>query len=138
LVIDIDSLKIVSYPYNHFPKHDNRYLFGNKSKKIPFVKFSFEIDWNTAIVYEKLDGHLVTLYYYKGEWQTSTKYSPDGSEEINNSSISLSRLFWQLWEQSKYQLPDPSKERCYMFELCSNRARKVSTNQKTKVFLIIP
>ena len=34
---------------------------------------SEQIDWNTAMVHEKLDGNLCVLFHYSGKWIVSSK-----------------------------------------------------------------
>jgi len=38
-----------------------------------------EIDWSTARVQEKLDGSLITVYHFNGEWHVATRSTPDAS-----------------------------------------------------------
>ena len=136
IIIDINTMSIVNYPYNHFPQYDNRYLFGHKSKKkAPFVNVNFEIDWETAIVTDKLDGYLVCLYYYNSEWLTASKHTSDASEIISPQTVSLSQIFWDIWKQNNYKYPSPILNRCYMFELCSNRLRKIVYHERERLVL---
>ncbi len=37
------------------------------------------LDWTSAAVYEKLDGSLAVLYYYKDEWWVSSSGMPDAT-----------------------------------------------------------
>jgi hypothetical protein len=39
------------------------------------------IDWTNAVVTEKLDGSLVTLYWYQGGWQVASTGTPDGGSK---------------------------------------------------------
>src|SRR4051812_7540092 len=55
---------IVSYPYMKFYNHGEPY--------------AAPLDWSTARVYEKLDGSLIVLYHYAGEWQAATSGQADG------------------------------------------------------------
>ena len=41
-----------------------------------------EIDWSTARVYDKLDGSLVTLYWYGDKWNVATSGNPDAAGEV--------------------------------------------------------
>ena len=54
-------------------------------------------------VTEKYDGKLAILYHYQGEWFIATDKTPDGSEIVNGSPVSV--LFWELWETLGYKLP---------------------------------
>jgi len=41
--------------------------------------YAFAIDWSTARVQEKLDGTLITLYHFRGDWHVATRSTPDAS-----------------------------------------------------------
>lgn len=56
---------------------------------VPYFKFdnysegSHEMDWHTATVHPKLDGSLVSLYYYAGAWQVATSGMPDAAGPVS-------------------------------------------------------
>eukprot|EP00007_Cunea_sp_BSH-02190019_P003781 CAMPEP_0174238278 /NCGR_PEP_ID=MMETSP0417-20130205/10799_1 /TAXON_ID=242541 /ORGANISM="Mayorella sp, Strain BSH-02190019" /LENGTH=472 /DNA_ID=CAMNT_0015317099 /DNA_START=33 /DNA_END=1451 /DNA_ORIENTATION=+ len=59
---------------------------------LPFTKFfnasesgAACIDWETATVFEKLDGSMVSLYWYDGKWHVASSSLPDGSGAICGS-----------------------------------------------------
>lgn len=78
-----------------------------------------EIDWNTARVYEKLDGSLMQLYWYDNQWHVATSGTPDADCEVPYGDMTFKDLFWQTWNDLGYDMPvAPLKERhCYAFEL---------------------
>jgi hypothetical protein len=65
--------RVVCYPYNKF------FNFGE-----PYAVT--DIDWSSAVVYEKYDGSLATLYHYKGEWMVASSGVPDASGSIDNNT----------------------------------------------------
>ena len=93
------------------------------------------IDWNTARVQEKIDGSLMSLYYWDGEWRLATNGMIDAAEVdtnsfstgvVNNYAKTFAELFWKAYyagvERGNYPLnllDKLSKNRCYTFELCS-------------------
>jgi hypothetical protein len=97
--------QIVSYPYAKF------FNYGESH--------AATIDWNSATVYDKLDGSLMTLYYYDRQWRVSSSGTPDATGQVNSFGLSFAELFWQVWEELNYQLPDRDfhTEYCFMFEL---------------------
>jgi hypothetical protein len=97
-----NNWEIISYPYDKF--------FNYGEGHAP------EIDLSSVQVYEKLDGSLMTLYYYDSQWQVSSSGTPDGSGEIKGCRFNLAELFWQVWQEFNYQLPTDI-DHCYMFEL---------------------
>jgi hypothetical protein len=82
------------------------------------------IDWSTARVYEKLDGSLMTLYHYAGQWRVASSGMPDaGGPVASGESMTFADLFWRTWKEDGYQLPHGFEEFCFMFELCSPHNR---------------
>jgi hypothetical protein len=83
--------------------------------------YAHPIDWNTAIVYEKLDGSLMQVYYdfHKSEWCVGTTGTAEGEGEVNNKQgLTFARLFWET--AYKYDFPITnamSKKYTYVFEL---------------------
>eukprot|EP01090_Pellita_catalonica_P013888 TRINITY_DN340_c0_g1_i5.p1 TRINITY_DN340_c0_g1~~TRINITY_DN340_c0_g1_i5.p1 ORF type:complete len:384 (-),score=55.43 TRINITY_DN340_c0_g1_i5:912-2003(-) len=106
LVIDQDTNKVLAFPFRKFFNYAE--------------KLHHKIDWKSARVYPKVDGTLMTLYFYKKEWHVATSSIPDGSKHIVNSPVrqTYAQLFWKVWKKKKYKLPE-IRTRCYMFELFS-------------------
>ncbi len=116
-----DDWNIVSYPY------DKHYNYGEPE--------AANIDPNTMRVYEKLDGSLMTLYCYKGNWRVSSSSVANASGKCNTGLI-FSNLFERAWNYEGY----PNKNRldsnyCYMFELCTNDNRVVLEHPYDKLVL---
>jgi hypothetical protein len=105
IVFDQDNnWEIVSYPYDKF------FNYGEGRAAV--------IDWMSARVYEKLDGSLMTLYFYAEKWHISSSGMADAAGKIHNCDLNLNlgELFWQVWSELNYQLPIDT-ENCYIFEL---------------------
>jgi hypothetical protein len=91
----------------------------------PFKKFfnynefyAPQIDWHTARVYEKVDGSIMTLYFYDHAWQVASAGLPDASGQIRNQAFTIGDLFWQIWKAKGYALPTDT-DYSYIFELTS-------------------
>lgn len=95
---------------------------------LPFFKF-FDcgdkyfkniIDWDSAVVYDKIDGSIATLYHYQGTWNVASSSCPDGSAmmcfKTPEKKTTMEQLFWRIFEKQKYKLPE-NTEFCYMFEV---------------------
>jgi hypothetical protein len=81
LILDeADDWRVVSFPYRKFFNH-------GEPNAAP-------IDWGTARVYEKLDGSLMTLYPYRGQWRVASSGTPDAGGPAHDGGINFSRLFW--------------------------------------------
>lgn len=94
---------VVSYPFNKFFNYGEPY--------------AAPIDWDTACVQDKLDGSLMTLYHYAGEWRVQSSGSPDASGEVVDCGFTFGQLLWDVWARLSYQLPNGHEDHCFMFEL---------------------
>ena len=99
---------------------------------------SEKLDSKTIKLFEKVDGILVTLYFYDGNWRIASRDSLDSSENVyqpffakrtyrhyatdplglQREPLTLRDLFWSIWNKRNYKLPT-SPHFCYMFELIS-------------------
>jgi RNA ligase len=119
LVIDLaDSNRVVSMAYKKFWNYGE--VHGD------------ELNLNTTRLYCKEDGSLVCMYYYQGEWLTSTTGTPDASGICDMWGGSFNSLFWHVWEELGYELPKDTNY-CYVFELCSAYNQVVVSHQKRRV-----
>ncbi len=108
---------------------------------VPYFKFfnygeghAPEIDWTTAKVFEKLDGSLITLYHYRGEWHVSTSGSPDASGPTMANGPTFAELFWRVWHDLSYATPADTSL-CYMFELMTPLNRIVVARTSSNIVL---
>jgi len=72
------------------------------------------LDWKTARIYDYLDGTLVMLYFYKNQWHVASLFEPSEPHVPINwkdekDSSTLSQLFWEVWKNSNYNLPQDTK-----------------------------
>lgn len=110
----------------------------------PFDKFfnygeghAKPIDWSTARVQEKLDGSLMILYHYDGQWHVASSGMPDARGEVNGCSFTFSDLFWRVWREKGYDLPrDPHVHTTFMFELMTPYNRVVVRHAANDLKLI--
>jgi len=85
------------------------------------------------VVTEKMDGTLMTLYWYTGEWQVASQGKPEaGGKLTSHESIAAEKLsdeefakvptfaqiFWRIFTEKGYKIPNENyKHYCFMFEL---------------------
>lgn len=99
-----------------------------------------EIDWATAVVQEKVDGTLCTVYEYAGERHVATTGTPDASGPVNNGEIIFAALFWETlglylgedWETPPWQDTDW----CYLFELTTPHNRVIVNHLQASLTLL--
>lgn len=118
---EANDWKVVCYPYNKFFNYNE----GLAAK----------IDWENARVYEKLDGSLMTLYYYDGHWEVASSGSPDGSGNVYDHEMTFADLFWRVWKENHYSLPEHTTDVCYMFELMTPFNRIVVQHKSNRLAL---
>jgi hypothetical protein len=122
LILDVeDNYRAVAHPYHKFFNHGEA--------------LAAPIDWETAIAYEKLDGSLITMYHYAGEWHIATSGTPDADTRINESGTTFRTLFWETFETQGLVLEDFDPEDTYMFELVGPLNRVVVPYDKPHLFL---
>lgn len=123
----------------------------------PFEKFfndgevhAAPIDWESAVVFEKLDGSLIQMYHHAGAWHVATLGMPDAGGQVFDSGITFANLFWKVFAAQGLSLDDlnvgidprtGAPERgwenfTFVWELCTPLNRVVVNHQASKVVLI--
>ena len=123
LILDAsDDWRVVSYPFRKFFNH------GEPN--------AVAVDWSTARVYEKLDGSLMTLYPYRGEWHVASNGTPDAGGEVFGHGFTFAELFWKTFKEAGYRLPMPGVPFSFMFELMTPFNRVVVQHAAPRLKLI--
>eukprot|EP01127_Copromyxa_protea_P009938 TRINITY_DN2386_c0_g1_i2.p1 TRINITY_DN2386_c0_g1~~TRINITY_DN2386_c0_g1_i2.p1 ORF type:complete len:511 (+),score=75.44 TRINITY_DN2386_c0_g1_i2:498-2030(+) len=111
--------------------------------------YEFEIlpkfDWSEVKTFENLDGILLSLYYYNGEWRLSSQLhscKPQATigwkksyEAVSASEKTLDEVFWKLWETLGYQLPKDTNK-CYSFVMTTNEIRFLVNHKSPGIRLV--
>lgn len=122
LILDEDdSWTIVAWPFRKFFNHGEA--------------LADPIDWATATVQEKIDGSLMILYWYDGNWHVATSGMPDAGGAIGNTAKPFMQLFWETWHRKQFVLP-VYHGFTWMFELTSPLNRIVVPHQEHDLSLI--
>ncbi|MCL2086678.1 MAG: hypothetical protein FWH05_03690 [Oscillospiraceae bacterium] len=117
---------------------------------IPFYKFgnygesyADKIDWNTAVVEEKLDGSLIKLWHYDNEWRVSTNGTIDARDAelralvtINADYPNFRVLFDIAATNVNLDTSRLNPQYIYMFELVSPYNRIVTPYGETGLYHI--
>jgi len=116
---------VVSFPYTKFFNHGEGH--------------AADIDWSSAVVYEKLDGSLMTLYFnpYSEAWEVASSGDPEASGQIMSLvDTRFCDLFWKTWSSMGYRLPNKAASQfCFMFELMTPFNRIVVPQMESKIVL---
>lgn len=155
---------MIDSPASHPIVVECRGLILDEANNWDVVSYSFQrffneseghadkIDWEGEVtVQEKVDGSLMVLYRYNGEWHVQSSGSPDASGEVRSSQAasvcadprggeewapqSFADLFWKTFRDMGLELP-PSEDLCYCFELTSPYNRVVVPHDTRKLTLI--
>jgi hypothetical protein len=113
---------LVCRPYDRF------FNYGEMLGLVPVP------DYASARAAVKEDGTLCPLYFYGGEWNVSTKGTPNAGGPVGNTGYTFASLFWETWNQLGYSLP---KETGYtfIFELCSLENKVVCVQKSRRIIL---
>lgn len=121
-----DDWRVVSRAYDKF------FNYGEPN--------AAEIDWDTAVVQEKVDGTLCTVYEYAGQRHVATTGTPDAGGPVNNGEMLFAALFWETlglylgvdWDTPPWESPDW----CYLFELTTPQNRVVVNHLAASLTLL--
>ena len=91
IVINKDTLEIICYPFTRFSDYNPKIDIG-------FNKNNFKC-------YEKIDGSLMSVYFWKDKWRVSSKSTCDAHGVIPDLNITYSEYFWSVFEKLKYKFP---------------------------------
>ena len=124
LILDTqDNFRVVRYAFKKFFNVDEG--------------FAAQLDWDTAVATEKIDGSIMSVWYARGKWHLSTNGTIDAFKaEING--VGPYKTFGELFESvlPLSTFANYNKHRCWTFELVSPYNKVVIDYPKTKVYLL--
>lgn len=124
LILDeADNWKVLSLAFKKFFNFDE-----NMHKDFNFNAFK---------VMDKLDGSLIQIYNYRGEWQIATSGTPDAFGDCGSTGITFRDLVLRTIEnQDRDLFLQLRKDYCYAFELCAPENQVVVYHKDPKLILI--
>jgi hypothetical protein len=124
LVLDYTQGKVVARPFDRF--------FNDGEG------CAATIDWASARYPKKLDGSLMILYFYAGEWHVATKGSPDAGGSVGDHGFTFRELFWKTWHAQGFNQVERDLDPAftYVFELTSPYNRVVVDYKEARLYLI--
>lgn len=99
--------------------------------------FAAKIDWDSAVASEKLDGSIISVFFYDGKWRIATNSTIDAFKaEING--VGPYKTFGELFESvlPLSTFANYNKHCCWTFELVSPYNKVVIDYPETKVYLL--
>ena len=129
LILDsTDNWNVVAFPFSRF---------ANQGES-----WAAPIDWNNVRVQEKVDGSMMILWNYKGQWNVSTKGSPDAGGQVADFGFTFSELFWETLKSystgdfNEWMQVEFSPSYTYTLELTSIYNRVVVQHKVSTLTLI--
>lgn len=128
LILEKGTWKVVRYAFDKFFNiHESH---------------AAEIDWKSAVGTEKIDGSLISLYYYDGKWNAAT----NGTIDVYDAPLSKAqetdefRTFGDVWDeavkQSGLDYSRLSISCTYTFELVSPYSKVILNYDKPEIYHI--
>ena len=120
IIIDVEKMEVVCWPFRKFCNYGE--VGADK------------IDWSTARVQEKVDGSIIKLWYYEGEWHWST----NGVIDAYKATVERYNMsFGEIIERADWvETNGLNKNHTYIFELVSQYNRVVIDYKKTMLYQI--
>lgn len=97
------------------------YKFFNQGEQ-----YADQLDWDSAIATEKIDGSIMTLWYARGEWHLSTNGSINAADaQVNITNYTFKQVFDMATEKCELDYSKLNPQYNYTFELVSPYNRVV-------------
>jgi len=125
LILEKGTWNIVSFPFRRFFNLGEGYATKN-------------MNWDKATALEKLDGTLISLWNYKGEWRVSTRGTIDAEGQVGDFDMTFKELFMDAIKVPFDEFTkglDLSLNLC--FELTSMKNRIVTVYRETGLHLLM-
>lgn len=101
-------------------------------------QFADQIDWESAIATEKIDGSIMTLWFARGEWHLSTNGTIDATDvQVNISNYSFKQVFDMAAEKCGLDYSKLNPQNNYTFELVSPYNKVVISYPETTLYHIL-
>lgn len=100
--------------------------------------YAAEIDWNTAVVQEKIDGSLMSLWFHNGTWHLSTNGTIDAFKApLGDTGLTFGDYFIECLN-CDYEdfLKVISEKFCYTFEMVGPMNRVIIPYNEAKLYAI--
>ena len=100
--------------------------------------YAAKIDWNTAVATEKIDGSIISVFYYDGKWRIATNSTIDAFKaELAGAGPykTFGELFESVLPLSTF-VGNRYENICWTFELVSPYNKVVIDYPETKVYLL--
>lgn len=106
--------------------------FGNYGES-----YAADIDWDTAVMQEKIDGSLMSLWYYKGLWHLSTNGTIDAFKApLGDTGLTFGDYFFECLGNEEAFFCKLNHNYCYTYEMVGPLNRVVIPYNEPKLYAI--
>lgn len=124
IIIDYEKIEVVCWPFRKF---------GNYTES-----YADKIDWNNAVVLEKVDGSIIKLWFNEKteKWQFSTNgmINADNATTDGYNSVKYGDIIRSASNYNDIPFDSLNKEYTYIFELVSPQTRVVVKYDATELY----
>lgn len=100
--------------------------------------FAAKIDWDSAVASEKLDGSLISFYWYNGEWRVATNGCIDAEDAPCDGAFKTYKdLINRALEDNPINFNSLNKNITYTFELCTPHNQQVIEYKDFKLYFLL-
>jgi hypothetical protein len=124
LILEKDTWEVIALPFTRF---------FNYGEALHITK-NFNIE--QAIYTEKLDGTLLTVFYYKGKWLFSTRSLIENDKKIGTSDITIKQLYYKIINRYTNFFVKLATEYTYTFEMVSPYNKIITPYSKSDLYLL--
>lgn len=121
LILELGSWDIVARSFNRF------FNYGE------MIEEQKDFDWSNFSTLEKVDGSLMLLWNYQGNWYVSTRGS-FSDQNPNGAPNTWEEMFWSVF--NKEHLRHLSQNNTYVFEFVSPFTKIVRDYRKIDLYLL--
>ena len=125
IIINTETKEVVCWPFRKF---------GNY-----YDSYADEIDWDSAYVFQKIDGSMISLWFNgsSNEWQFSTSGTINANDAyVDDSCLTFMEIIKSAENFNEIDFDKLPTKYTYIFELVSPLKRIVIKHPVTKLYLI--
>ena len=114
ITMECRGLILEKYTWNIVARSFHRFFNYKESPEI-----TGEFDISTAHILEKIDGSIITVFWYNDRWYMATRSSIEGQGKVGFLDKTFNDLFHKVTEQYPNFWVNINSDYCYVFELVS-------------------
>lgn len=126
VVLD-NNLKVIARPFDRF------FNYG-EDDVCP------DINWSECHIYEKIDGSLIKIFHYNGNWHAGTKKTVYGNTDVNGFNVMFKDLVYKAFNVNTQEefnsIFEGFEGSTLIFELTSRENRVVTSYEGTQIWLL--